>query len=267
MRFEVRKIHKASALFIIFVPIVNKNYTFMNNFSLYDILAIILPGCTVLSVLRYLAQALGMDTSPLHANSWEYILFYSLIIGLGLYVFNYWLRKNAKAPMRYLGIYRHVADIYQADSRIHALMNETLNSYAQRHKMGKPFMTSKEYEQLDSKSRNETKEQQNLFYDYLYNLLNEKGALGGSKYLQCYYLFTCNSFIGMSLVVALLVGSILVGLCYTNIHDLLARIGYPLISTLVAIQIFFLLMCRFFRKRMVQRMYWSYFHYLSDQNK
>ncbi|MGP1551965.1 MAG: type VI-B CRISPR accessory protein Csx27, partial [Porphyromonas gingivalis] len=96
----------------------------MEKFSLYDFLAIILPGIAFIVVFRIIFSSLHLSLPVDIPLGLESTIVYALICGAVLYVLSFSL---VKLFPRLFGLYRHVADLYQKMKALHPIMNDTLN--------------------------------------------------------------------------------------------------------------------------------------------
>lgn len=244
----------------------------MEKFTLYDFLGLILPGfifvyfCNVINKFYCLIPdfIVPADTE----TKIVIVLSLSLIFGSIIYALNFYLVSKIKWYSKWFGIYKPVSDIYESMNQLHGIMNETLNRQAKKWFGTSIFFAQEKFKTLTANEAQEARDFQNDFYNRMYYELEFDEKIENSRTYQSFYYFF-RQLLSVGLILTFIFFALEL---ITLIPDI--QINRPDLSTQLQI-VFYLLfmiwismvMARWFRKRMVMKMYWSYFTYLNKSEK
>lgn len=241
----------------------------MERFSLYDFLGLLLPGVIFLffcNVLNNLFEICSFPLIPINLEANVLILLcFALIIGAILYTSNFYLVNKSKWYNRIFGMYKPVADLYLRMENLHSLMNPKLNKKATEWYEKSIFFTPEGFNNLSATEQKEAKNLQDEFYDRIYYELEYHGKNEHSKAFHSFYFFFRQTALACLL---LLLTEILLFLIYI---PLWIKINTPvhfspniLMFTVIvfALLIVSVALARWYRKRMVKKIYWAYFTHL-----
>lgn len=240
----------------------------MEKFSIYDLIGLLLPGYVFVYFCKLLNFTFEVfpDFFILSDNEIGIgiIISLALIFGSLLFALNFFLVKKVKWYSKTLGIYKPVADLYLNMNDLHRTMNDTLNLKSQIWFGRKIFYDSKEFAEIKNDKKKHVRELQNDFYDRMYYELEHEDKLENARTVQSFYYF----FRQLVTTFILLMGTTILLEVLSNFD--LFSFKHPEDSLIVWLFIFFLsnliisiILARWFRKRMVMKMYWAYFSHLS----
>lgn len=233
----------------------------MEKFSLYDFLAIILPGIAFIVVFRIIFSSLHLSLPVDIPLGLESTIVYALICGAVLYVLSFSL---VKLFPRLFGLYRHVADLYQKMKALHPIMNDTLNRQAERWGLGKIYLSEEEFCQSEEKEK--IRMLQSDFYDRMWYRLDFRGKLGSAKSFQCYYFFFRHSFWGLVLISLILLSyKLLAYIPACDMEDIGWREYSNIAVPIMILSALFVFLAQWFRIKMVEKMYWTFYISLIEQ--
>lgn len=238
----------------------------MEKFSIYDLIGLLLPGY----VFVFFCQLLNgtFIDYPLFIfqpdNEIWTILVLSLIFGSMFFALNFFLVKKVKWYRNTFGIYKHVADLYISMHNLHAIMNDVFNEKAKHWFKTKVFFDSDDYQKFDTDEKKRIKNLQDSFYDRMYYELEYLDKLENARTVQSFYYFfrqLASVFIVLILfTIALFLLSfvILKGFNNPEFSSVFWLITLFLLNLIISV-----ILARWFRKRMVMKMYWAYFSHLN----
>lgn len=232
----------------------------MEKFSLYDLLGLLLPGVLFIYFLRIINQLFSIIQEVFPETSFElgeYICF-SLIVGAFLYSLNFCLVQKESFYKSIL--YIPTGILYERMHSLHRLMNDKLNEVAVKWYDKRLFYTPEERSLLTIDEQNIIRRYQEEFYDRMYYTLELTRNNEHPKSFQSFYFFFRQIVLGCML--SLLLSLALFGLSFWDIvpitnPDSASFIGLLILITAVLILSVFL--ARWYRKRMVLKMYWAFF--------
>lgn len=241
----------------------------MDKFSLYDFLGLLLPGVIFLFFSNALNQFYGINLELFEALNWEiYIsiaLCFAIIVGAIFFASNFYLAKRVMWFNRFFGMYKHVAELYLQMPFLHKLMSQTLNKKANEWYRKDVFFEKNDYDKLDEETKNEINDLQDEYYDRMYYELEYLDKIENSKTVQSFYFFfrqTALAFILLLLFVAAL--SILQFFSWVNLSSPDTYKIIWLTTFLVSMLFISVKLAKWYRKRMVMKMYWAYFTHLNQ---
>ena len=241
----------------------------MEKFSLYDLLGLLLPGvifmffCNTLNELFCISPVifkstnLGMDIGI--------SLCLIIIVGAVFYTSNFYLVKKHWYN-KLFGMYKHIADLFLEMSFLHNLMNETLNLKAKEWYKKDIFLNKKDFDNLDNIEKKEIYDLQDEYYDRMYYELEYHSKNESSKTFLSFYLFFRQTALACILLI-LLVGALSLlhfiwdmNKCNTDSCTILWLTGLLFFMLFISVQL-----AKWFRKRMVTKIYWAYFTHLNQK--
>lgn len=240
----------------------------MEKFSLYDLLGLLLPGvlfvyfCNVLNslyhVFPFLFTSDGWDISI------GILLCFALITGAMLFVLNFWLVKKARWFNRLFGMNNHVADLFLEMKSLHKCMNSTLNKKAIEWFGKEIYHTETDFNNLTVNEQKQAKDLQDEYYDRMYYELEYENKIENPKTFQSFYFFF-RQLVTACLLLLLLIGILQLvtlipssGLIQPKASDTIWFAICLLLSLILSA-----ILARWYRKRMVMKMYWAYFTHLN----
>lgn len=247
----------------------------MDKLSLYDILGMLLPGVMFLFFLTivncsyaiYPESFLSLDTAG-EVKELSVLFSFSMIAGSCFYAINFYLVNKTQWYNKLFGMYDHVAKLYLKAPFLHGLMNETLNKKAFERYGKKIFHSKNQFEALEKQEQNTVFDFQDEFYDIMYYELEHHEKIGYAKDFQSFYFFFRQMVTALMLTMILTIIGLLYALKTTNCD--LSDYGWVSVKMLVCFLLLMLLctqLARWYRKRMVLKMYWAYFTLLNNQDK
>lgn len=237
----------------------------MEKFSLYDLLSLIFPGAIWLFLLDFSRRQFDIAPDFQLNQSWEIILLGSLILGGLGYVLCFELMRK-KWFCRCSGVYKSVVDLYLGLKFLHSLMNSTLNQRACEYYGTDIYFSQKEWKQLPRAAKDEAEERQDMFYDRMYYELEYEDKFSHAKAFQGFYFFFRQLFVVGSITFLLL--AIVFALSFFT--HITTPALYPFTAFSIGLFLFILLsnyLARWYRRRMVAKMYWAFFTHLTLTNK
>jgi hypothetical protein len=198
-------------------------------------------------------------------KQWDIILILSVVFGSVIYVVSFWLVCHWQCLYKSIGIYRHVTQIYN-QSDWHKHLGEGLNRRANEWYGSDIFLPVEAFNELPESEQEGISEKQDEFYDRMYYELDYLGKLDVPKAFQSFYLFFRNLFLA-SLVSALaLVVTYLINLVGTLNFAYVdgGRFGY-LLALFVVTAVLSVVIARWYRQRMVHKMYWFFYTHINAQ--
>ena len=242
----------------------------MDKFSLYDLLGLLLPGIFLvwlIHLLNALFQFFSFSILPVtwDLNLWL-LLCFALVAGAMLYVLNFWLVEKTRFYPRLTGLYKPVSELYLKRNAQHQFMNDRLNKQAVNWYQQEIFFSLTVFKDLQEDVQHQLKVLQNEFYDRMYYELEYHGKLEQAKTFQSFYFFFRQLFSAGLLVLMFAVS--MVALCHLfpsiylrcpPVSELLVVGGGLLVILLLSVSL-----AQWYRKRMVQKMYWAYFSHLNQ---
>lgn len=246
----------------------------MDKLSLYDILGMLLPGFLFLFMLLALNQVFGISPyfEELNTNAelkeLSVIFSFATIFGAIFFTSNFYLVNKTNWYNKVFRMYDHVADIYLNFGFLHSLMNKTLNKKS-INQYGKPiFFSNKEYHLLSVEDKNNSRNLQNEYYDLMYYELEHFDKISYAKTFQSFYFFFRQLVTVFSTILLISIGIYL----FRNLLRLENWADhYCFIIKFVVGCLLMIFTCvqlaKWYRKRMVLKMYWAYYSFLNNQEK
>lgn len=241
----------------------------MVKFSVYDFLGLLLPGVIFLFFTNIINNLFHVFPFQIQVDDWKInvgiALCFALIIGAVLYASNFYLVTKCKLYNKVFGMYKHVADLLADFEPKHIPMNEKLNEKAQEWFGRDIFIQLNENDQTSSMALNEIKEFQNAYYDLMYYELDYNNKIDSSKTFQSFYFFFRQTVLACTILL-ITVFSVYglsyypsIGLVNPNICSILWLTGLLTFILLISA-----LLAKWYRKRMVIKMYWTYYTHLNQ---
>lgn len=241
----------------------------MDKFSLYDFLGLLLPGVIFIFISNTLYEFYGIYPELLETLNWEIhisiALCFAIIIGALFFASNFYLAKKVKWFNRFFGMYKHVAELYLQMPFLHKLMNQTLNKKANEWYQKDVFFEKNDFDKLDEETKNEINDLQEEYYDRMYYELEYHDKIENSKTVQSFYFFfrqTALAFILLLLFVAVLSILQLFSCLHLSSPDSFKIIWFAIF--LVSMLFISVKLAKWYRERMVMKMYWAYFTHLNQ---
>lgn len=241
----------------------------MDKFSLYDLLGLLLPGVILVWMVNLLNSFYGFLPFPIIPADWTVgiwiLLCLALIAGAMLYAVNFWLVEKGKIYLKLTGIYKPVADLYLEMHPLHQIMNGALNYKARKWYNREIFFDADVFNGFGLPEQEQLKALQDKYYDRMYYELDYHGKMEQAKTFQSFYFFF-RQLVSVCWLLAIL--SVLLQLV-----SLIPASGLKqppadwlvwLIIFLLAMLCLSVAMARWYRKRMVKKMYWAYFTHLNQ---
>lgn len=242
----------------------------MNKFSLYDFMGILLPGFVLtwmlnaLFVLFNLKSYTPLDTSL--SGNFGLTFCISLVLGSFLYAFNFWLIKQ-KWYTRITSIYKSVDMLYY-QFNFNKSIQSTINQRLKNSDKNILPVTHSDYIQLSSRQKKKLYELHDTFYDNMYYELEYLGKLEQPKTFQSFYFFFRQLF--SACWVTLIIFILLIAISFIPC-SIVNKINPPTLLVNIFLFITSLLVClylaRWYRKRMVLKMYWCFYTHINQTKK
>lgn len=244
----------------------------MDKFSLYDFLGILLPGLLFLFLLGqfnniwdvaptdYFTLISEFDWGTLGAS-----ICFGFIFGMALYILNFELVKK-KWFNQLTGMYTPVAILYQKMGSFHPVLNEVLNTQAQKWYKRNIFLSIEEFEKLNTEERDEIIRWQDEYFDRAYYELEYLEKISVPKSFQSFYFFFRQIATGCIILVAIAIPYTLIYKivnCHMDIVSFFHTVNYVLILSVLTLMSIW--MARWNRKRMVLKLYYTYFSHLNQK--
>lgn len=243
----------------------------MDKFSLYDMLGLVLPGAFFVFVFKLIFNL--FEFTPLLSlnNEWEMGLGITaclvIVFGAMLYALNFWLLAKVKFYVRISQMYTRVSDIFLELDVLHNLMIPSFNKKAVEWFSSTVFYTKSDFLILSSGEKELVRKCQDEFYDRMYYELEYNEKIENSRTFQSFYYFfrqmALASIIIICVTLILWVASLLPFFKITTTNLDLGLI----LLTLAAVLIISVFLAKWYRKRMVLKMYWTYFTHLNQNTK
>lgn len=238
----------------------------MEKFSFYDLLAVLFPGAVSVCLLNILLNVFGI-TSPVNIeDNWELIILISIFAGAFIYMISFWLTTKLKWIYRITGMYSKVGSLYRK-AGIHDVLGDVLNKQANNWFGKDIFFSENSFNALDPQQKEEVCRLQDVFYDKMYYELDYADKLSTPKSFQSFYLFFRNVFVTTVFCMLLLVVSYLIHLIpscnFAEVDHWLA------LKTFISLLVLFFVTNwtgRWYRKRMVCKMYWFFYSHINAIN-
>lgn len=244
----------------------------MEKFSLYDLLGLILPG----ALLAYFANTLLLLFLPdvilnieigKEVQIGAYFCFV-LIMGAILYSSSFYLINKINWYNKIFGMYMHVADLYLELKFMHKQMNPVFNSKANEWFGKSAFHSLEEYTALENNEKENARKMQDDFYDRMYYELEYVQKNEHPKAFQCFYFFFRQTVLACLLLIALGLGLLIYSWLIGDVPDNSEYIKLAMFFvSLIFILFVSVALARWYRKRMVAKMYWTYFTHLNQNKK
>jgi len=237
----------------------------MEKFSLYDLLSVLFPGVIFLYILDGVRTAFGIAPDFALTDRWEVIIVLSVLFGAAVYVVSFRLVSQCKWVYRFCGIYTHVTVLYN-ELGLQGIIGKTLNKRANEWYEQDLYFSKDDFSRLSVEEQKEKTNLQDEFYDRMYYELDYEEKLETAKSFQSFYLFFRNVFVASVLGILFLwffqlVYSIpLFGLEPAGCKPLFSLSGIFVLVALVSVYI-----ARWYRKRMVMKMYWYFYSHINTK--
>jgi hypothetical protein len=238
----------------------------MEKFSLYDLLSVLFPGVVFVFMLNAVRNLFGIFSSYKLTEEWELLIVLSVLFGTLIYVISFTLVSRWKWLYRTCGLYTSVTVLFNRIP-LPEIVRHTLNLRANSWYGQTIYTSPTEYADLTDEERTFIDKRQDEFYDRMYYELDYAGKLDSAKTFQSFYLFFRNLFIATLL-------SIFVGLLLLLLHLLpFLHLALPEGKDAVALAVIFTIVllgsvyiARWYRQRMVQKMYWYFYVHINAKN-
>ena len=246
----------------------------MEKFSIYDLLALILPGALFVFFLSVFNKIFGIIQIDLNFSQWELIIgvYLCLIIIFGalLYIIGFWSKSSFfnKVFKFHIKVY----NIYHCKTELCDTMSEVLNQKSQDWYNNVIFNKEDDFNNLCDDDKKKQSKLMDKFYDRMYYELEYLNLIDTPKTFQSFYLFFREIILASSILIVfgiLLYLLVFIIWCFS----LTQFISTPDIQNTVitfTVLLFFLIsstiLARWYRKRMVLKMFWAYFTYLNLNN-
>jgi hypothetical protein len=190
----------------------------------------------------------------------------SLIAGAFLYAVNFYLVKNTWFN-KLTGMYKEVGEIYYDFDNFPEDLNDIFNIQSNNWFNEAAFISKNEMDNINNDAKKEIYKLQDKFYSKAYYQLEYLEKISVPKTFQSFYFFFRQLATGLLLVIVLLfILSIISWFNVFNLHQpnfqIIPWLWFGLIST-------FLLSvshARWYRSRMVFKLYWHYYIHLIQAN-
>lgn len=243
----------------------------MEKFSLYDLLGLVLPGALFIYfgnviVSLFFPQSLFNIDIEKGLEIGAYLCFV-LIMGAVLYTSNFYL-INIKWYNKLFGMYRYVADLFWENKIMPKIMIPMLNIKANEWFKKPAFYSSDDYNKLDKEAKQNVNDLQDEFYDRMYYELEYVQKNDHPKTFQSFYFFFRQ--VALACVLLIVLGLILLLISWVTCNFLNHPEFYKsllVFTNLASILVVSVILARWYRKRMVVKMYWAYFTHLNQIKK
>ena len=241
----------------------------MEKFSLYDFLGLLLPGVIFLFFFNLIIKLSGINLFAVFSFNLEtdiiILLCFALIIGAILYASNFYLLNESTLYNKLFGMYKHVADLYLTIKSWPESINKTLNKKAVEWYEKNIFFDNKDFNKKSDLEKAEIKKLQDEFYDRIYYELEYHGKNEHLKAFQSFYFFFRQTALSCLLLLFTDGLIFLITVLLSQKSDVILvfniKIFYVTIILLFLL-IISVLLARWYRKRMVMKIYWAYFTHL-----
>ncbi len=238
----------------------------MDKFSIYDLLGLILPGAVLIFLLNTIRMIFGIFPKYNFTDNWEIIVLFSIILGAILYMMGFILVNKTKWFPQFFGVYKSTGELYMEMTELHNTMNKQLNKRATEW-YGKPiFPDIESYTLLPKKEKEKLSHLHGNFYERMYYELDYNEKLSIPKSFQGFYFFFRQLIIATSISIVVLM--VCFAMSFFNwwsadTISLYEFIGYFVF--LVIVILLFTWLARWYRKRMVTKMYWYFYMHINSQ--
>lgn len=240
----------------------------MEKFSIYDLLGLLLPGVIFLYFFSILTNIFGIHPELSQALDWKtnigISLCFALIIGAALYTANFYLVKKVWYN-RLFGMYKNITCLYfeMEGSLVH--MNETLNQKAKEWYKKDIYFEKTDFDKFTEKEKEENKKIRGKYYSRMYSELVYHDKIKYSITFQSFYFFFRQT--ALACMILLVIGIMTYGLSFmpcSCLNTPSTHISLWLSFLLVALLFIAIRLAAWYRKRMVSKMYWTYFTHLNQ---
>jgi uncharacterized membrane protein YfcA len=240
----------------------------MEKFTLYDFLGLILPGCIFLFFTNMIVKLYGLQAfiekqQGLNLKT-GLILIFAVIIGALLYVLSFYLVKR-KWYNRLFGMYRHVADLYVDLNALHKIVGKTLNKKAMEWFKKNIFLDKQKFRSLMDNEKDRITELQGQFYDRMFYELEYHGKKEHANTFHSFYFFFRQTALA-SILLILLTGVFYLS-CFIPFLNLSSPDACKLAFTTASLFLMLFIsvqLAQWYRKRMVLKMYWTYYTHIKQ---
>lgn len=236
----------------------------MEKFSIYDLLGLILPGAVLIFMLDILRNIFSINPEYTLTDNWETIVLVSIIAGAILYVSTQQTVNNIKLNKHIMGLYKNVTVLYLEMNSLHSIMNKTLNIRSNSWYGKDIFISNEEFNQLTFEEKNEIKILNDEFYDRMYYELEYEKKNDVPKNFQSFYFFFRQ--LTFACLFSLLMTLVLFALSFLTCWQYPEPSFIDVISCFIGILLLLftsIWLGRWYRQRMVFKMYWSFYTYLN----
>lgn len=237
----------------------------MEKFSLYDFLGLLLPGVIFLYFFNLLNNLFEFKLLPIITTNLEadivILLCFAIIIGAVLYASSFYLVNKTKWYNHLFGMYRHVADLY-LEIHFPPSMSKVLNRKAVEWYERNIFFNKTDFNKKPASEQQEIKNLQDDFYNRIYYELEYLGKNEHSKAFHSFYFFFRQTALSCLL---LLLTDILLFIFFWIRTDALLSVNstiFGITGVLFLLLIVSVMLARWYRKRMVMKIYWTYYTHL-----
>lgn len=235
----------------------------MEKFSLYDLLSVLFPGIVLVYMLDAIRKLFGIFSCYNLTEEWELLIVLSVLFGALIYVISFTLVSKWKWLYKKAGIYKHVTDLYNK-MPLHDIVGGTLNKRADEWYQQHIFMSNIEFNALPTTEKTEIRKKQDEFYDRMYYELDYAGKLDTFKAFQSFYLFFRNIFVAS--LFSIMIGMLLFlvnFIPFLHFASLESKDTLALAGVLFVILIGSVFVARWYRLRMVLKMYWFFYVHIN----
>ncbi|MFT4073370.1 MAG: CRISPR-associated protein Csx27 [Dysgonamonadaceae bacterium] len=237
----------------------------MQKFSLYDILTVLFPGVIFLFILDKIRLLSGCFLTYNLTSQWDVIILLSVFLGASVYVLSF----SLTAPKflwfyTVLKLYQPVSDLFYQCSFPRAVV-QLLNRRSIKWYERELFPTKEVFISLSEDDRKEICDLQDEYYDRMYYELDYERRLDKAITFQSFYLFFRN-------LVIVSFGGLLLLVCVTfwNLISLSNGITEDVVFLFVVLMLLAFLsvwIARWYRRRMVHKMYWYFYSHINAKQK
>lgn len=237
----------------------------MQKFSLYDILTVLFPGILFLFMLNKIRQIFGFFPRYNLTEQWDVIIVLSFLLGTFIYVISFsCIKTKLKFLYTWSKIYQHVTVLFYK-CQFPTFLYKQLNKKSTEWYTKEIFPRKEEYLALTDNKKKEIRHLQDEFYDRMYYELDYNQKLNVAITFQSFYLFFRNLFIASTFSIILLIILILTNsICpFTDTGNEV----WCMLAELLFVITLSIFIGRWYRQRMVYKMYWYFYSYINDKNK
>jgi len=243
----------------------------MEKFSFYSLLTILFSGFIFILMINGIYEVILFGDVPAEElknsitgrimSNWETLLVASVVVGSAIYAFSFFLVNNWKFIYRFPGLCVNVTKLFY-QNQMPSFMYEKLNNKAKEWYGKDIFPENSIYGRLPDVEKENIVKLQGEFYDRMYYELDYEGKLEAAKEFQSIYIFFRNLFISSVIALLLLIVVIIINVFQ---HGFLEAFNTSCVILSIYIGIFILsiAVAKWFRKRMVSKMYWYFYIHLN----